>query len=410
MQVTREKFTPKVYIYPRIRKTPFYEAHKLAGCKAYSVYNHMYHPRYYGDMYKEYDKVVNGVTLWDVSVERQVEITGPDAFKFANYLTPRELSKCKVGQCRYVVICDEKGGIISDPVLLRLSDNHFWFSTSDVDLLLWAKGVSIHSGMDVQVQEPDVSPVQIQGPKSPYVMRALFGDSILDLGYYYCTRTKLKDLDVVASRTGFTAELGYEIFLIDSSVGKRGLQLWDMILEAGRPYGITVTGPTHIRSLEAGILDYRCDMDLENNPFEVGLDYVVDLEKKSDYIGKEALKRIKAEGLKRKLVGLEIQGVPTYEWNWDSGAEKVPGWDTGDLWPVTRNGKKVGHLTKAFFSPRLQKNIGRAMVSVEYSELGANLTVETPAGSRKATVVSFYFHDPKKEIAKANVRALLQGK
>jgi aminomethyltransferase len=151
-------------------------------------------------------------------------------------------------------------------------------------------------------------------------------------------------------------------------------------------------------------------MDLENNPFEVGLNYVVDLEKKSDYIGKEALKRLKAEGPKRKLVGLEIQGAPTYEWNWDSGAEKVPGWDTGDRWPVTSDGKQVGYLTKAFFSPRLQKNIGRAMVGIEHSELGTNLTVETPAGPRKATVVSFYFHDPKKEIAKANVRALLQAK
>ncbi len=145
MQAKNGKFTPKVFIYPRVLKTPFYEAHKRAGCKAYSVYNHIYHPRYYDDMYKEYDKVVNAVTLWDVSVERQVEITGPDAFKFANYLTPRDLSKCKIGQCRYVAICDEDGGIISDPVLLRLAENQFWLSTSDVDLLLWAKGVAVNS-------------------------------------------------------------------------------------------------------------------------------------------------------------------------------------------------------------------------------------------------------------------------
>jgi len=410
MQATREKFAPKVYLYPRIRKTPFYEAHKRAGCKAYSVYNHIYHPRYYDDMYKEYSKVVNGVTLWDVSVERQVEISGPDAFAFTDFLTPRDLSKCKVGQCRYVVICDADGGIISDPVLLRLEENRFWLSTSDVDLLLWAKGVAVHSDMDVRIQEPDVSPVQIQGPKSPYVVRALFGDSVLDLGYYTCTWAKLRGMDVVVSRTGFTAELGYEIFLTDSRVGNRALELWNAILEAGRPYGIAVTGPTHIRALEAGILDYRCDMGLENNPFEVGLDYVVDLEKKADYIGKAALKRIKAEGVKNKLVGLEIQGAPTYEWNWDTGAKEVPGWDTGDLWPVTHKGKKVGHLTKAFYSPRLKKNIGRAMVGIDYSKVGTEVNVETPAGSRAATVVSFAFHDPKKEIAKANVKALLQAK
>jgi aminomethyltransferase len=410
MQVTREKFAPKIYLYPRIRKTPFYEAHRRAGCKAYSVYNHIYHPRYYDDMYNEYSKVVNGVTLWDVSVERQVEISGPDAFRFTDYLTPRDLSKCKVKQCRYVVICDEDGGIISDPVLLRLEENRFWLSTSDVDLLLWAKGVAVNSGLNVQIQEPDVSPVQVQGPKSPHVMRALFGDSVLDLGYYYCMWAKFRDIDVVVSRTGFTAELGYEIFLTDSRVGKRALELWDAILEAGRPYGIAVTGPTHIRSLEAGILDYRCDMGLENNPFEVGLDYVVDLEKKADYIGKEALTRIKAQGVKNKLVGLKIQGPPTYEWNWDSGAKEVPGWDTGDQWPVTQKGKQVGHLTKAFYSPRLKENIGRAMVGIDYSKIGTELTIETPKGPRNATVVSFAFHDPKKEIAKANVKALFQGK
>ena len=410
MDASREKFTPKIYLYPRIRKTPFYEAHKRAGCKAYSVYNHMYHPRYYGDMYDEYSALVNGVTLWDVSVERQVEIKGPDAFEFTNFLTPRDLSKCKIGQCRYVAICDENGGIISDPVLLRLAKNHFWLSTSDVDLLLWTKGVAVHSGMKVHIQEPDVSPVQIQGPKSPYVMRALFGDSILDLGYYHCTRAKVKDIDVVVSRTGFTAELGYEIFLIDSTTGKRALELWDRILDAGQPYDIRVTGPTHIRSLEAGIIDYRCDMGLENNPFEVGLDYVVDLNKKSDFIGKKALKRIKARGVKRKLVGLEISGDPTYEWNWDSGKKEVPGWDTGDLWPITHNETRVGHLTKAFYSPQLKKNIGRAMVGIKYSKQGTGLTVETPAGPRTATVVSFYFTDPKKEIAKANVRALVQSK
>jgi aminomethyltransferase len=212
------------------------------------------------------------------------------------------------------------------------------------------------------------------------------------------------------SRTGFTAELGYEIFLKDSTVGRNAVNLWEAILEAGRPYGIAVTGPTHIKALEAGILDYGCDMDLNTNPFEVGLDYLVDLNKQADYIGKAALKRIKAEGVKRRLVGLEISGTPTYEWNWDGGVENPPGWDTGDRWPVTQRGKKAGYLTKAYFSPKLKKNIGRAMVSVEYSKEGTELTLETPTGPRSAKVVSFYFTDPKKDIAKANVRAMLMTK
>ena len=181
-------------------------------------------------------------------------------------------------------------------------------------------------------------------------------------------------------------------------------------MEAGRPYGIEVTGPTHIKALEAGILDYGCDMDLNTNPFEVGLDYLVDMNKQADYIGKAALKRLKAEGIKRKLVGLEIGGPATYEWNWDSGSENPPGWDTGDRWPVTQNGKKSGYLTKAYFSPKLKKNIGRAMVSLEYSKEGTELTLETPTGPRTARVVSFYFTDPKKDIAKANVRAMVAAK
>ena len=409
MQSQSEKFAPKIFLYPRIRKTPYYEAHKRAGVKAYSVYNHMYHPRYYGDMYKEYEKVVNTVTLWDVSVERQVEITGPDAFKFTDYLTPRDLSKVKVGQCRYVAICDENGGIINDPVLLRLGENEFWLSVSDSDVLLWTKGVAVHSGMDVKITEPDVSPVQIQGPKSPWVVKDLAGDKALDLAYYTCMPAKVKGMDVILSRTGFTAELGYEIFLKNSSVGRNAVTLWDAILEAGKPYGIQVTGPTHIKALEAGILDYGCDMDLSNNPFEVGLDYLVDMNKEADYVGKAALKRLKAEPLKRKLVGLDISGPPTYEWNWDSGIEN-PTWDTGDRWPLTQKSKKVGYLTTAYFSPKLKRNIGRAMVSVEYSRDGTELTLETPRGQRTAKVVSFYFTDPKKDIAKANVRAMVLAK
>ncbi|HXX72273.1 MAG TPA: glycine cleavage T C-terminal barrel domain-containing protein [Candidatus Acidoferrales bacterium] len=405
-----EKFAPKIFLYPRIRKTPFYDAHKKAGVKAYSVYNHMYHPRYYGDMYREYEKVVSAVTLWDVSVERQVAITGPDAFKFTDYLTPRDLSKVKIGQCRYVAICDEEGGMINDPVLLRLGENEFWLSVSDSDVLFWAKGVAVNSGMNVKIEEPDVSPVQIQGPKSPWVVKELFGDKVLDLAYYTCMPGRVEGMDVVVSRTGFTAELGYEIFLRDSTVGRNAVNLWEAILRAGRPYGITVTGPTHIKALEAGILDYGCDMDLKTNPFEVGLDYLVDLNKQADYIGKAALKRIKAEGVKRKLVGLEISGAPTYEWNWDTGVENPPGWDTGDRWPLTQNGKGAGYLTKAYFSPKLKKNIGRAMVDLEYSKEGTELTLETPAGPRSAKVVSFYFTDPKKDIAKANVKAMVLAK
>ncbi|MFQ5886956.1 MAG: glycine cleavage system protein T, partial [Anaerolineae bacterium] len=227
---------PKVLFYTRIRKSPYFRASGRHGVQAYSVYNHMYHPRYYDDPEREYWKLLKDVTLWDVAVERQVEITGPDAFTFTNMLTPRDLTKCAVGQCMYVVITAEDGGIINDPVLLRLGENHFWLSLADSDVLLWAKGLAVNSGLNVQIREPDVAPVQVQGPKSKQVIQKLFGDRALDVPYYYLFEANLDDMDVVVSRTGFSGELGYEIYLYNAT--RDGEKLWNTVLEAGQPYNI----------------------------------------------------------------------------------------------------------------------------------------------------------------------------
>lgn len=176
-------------------------------------------PAGYTDPETEYWKLINDVTVWDVSVERQVEITGPDAFTFTNRLTPRDLTQCSVGQCKYVVITDENGGIINDPVLARLGENHFWLALADSDTLLWAKGVALNSGLNVQIREPDVSPIQVQGPKSKDVMQTLFGDKVLELPYYYFLETELDGIPVIVTRTGWTGEVGYEIYLRDGSQG-----------------------------------------------------------------------------------------------------------------------------------------------------------------------------------------------
>jgi glycine cleavage system T protein len=369
----------------RIRRSPFFEATQNYGCKSYTVYNHMLLPSYFDDPVKEYWKLIEGVTLWDVGVERQVEITGPDAFAFTNMLTPRDLSRCKVGQGKYVLITDENGGIINDPVLMRLGENHFWLAVADSDVLLWAKGVALRSGMDVQIDEPDVSPIQIQGPKSKSVMARLFGKEILEMAYYHFVETELDGIPIIVTRTGWTGEVGYEIYLRD---GSRGVELWEKVMQAGKPDGITPTGPSDIRRIEAGILNYGIDMTLENNPYEVGLDRLIELNKKSDFIGKEALKRIKAQGVKRKLVGIEIDGAPL------------------DLnlirWAVRRDGKAVGHVTSAVFSPRLKKNIGYAMLPVEHTVLGTMFAVQvTDSEERRATVVKRPFIDPGKEIPKS---------
>jgi aminomethyltransferase len=387
---------PEILLYTRIRKSPFYDASRRHGVAMYSVYNHTYHPRHYGDPIAEYWQLLEGVTLWDVGVERQVEITGPDAFDFTNMLVARDLNKCQVGQCKYVFITAPDGGIINDPVLLRLDENHFWLSLADSDVLLWAMGVAHNSGMDVSIREPDVSPVQIQGPKSKDVMVDLFGEDILELPYYFLRSYELDGMPVKVSRTGYTGELGYEIYVFEAS--RRGTQLWDAVLEAGKPHGLTVIGPCHIRRIEGGILAWGADMWLDTNPYEVGMgyDWMVDLEQGADFIGKQALAAIKAEGPTRKLAGVEISG------------DRLGAYSDGsmpDFFPVRRDGREIGRVTSACHSPRLERNIGYAMVPIDHAVLGTELEVEVDGQPRQAIVVEMPFLDPKKEIPKQRLAA-----
>ena len=368
----------------RLRRSPYFEATQRYGCRAYTVYNHMFLPSYYDDPVAEYWHLLEHVTLWDVSVERQVEITGPDAFRFTQLLTPRDLSRCRVGAGRYALITAEDGGIINDPVLLRLGENHFWLALADSDVLLWARAVAMRTDMRVEIREPDVSPLQVQGPKSRAVMEALFGDRVNDLPYYNFFETNLDGIPLVVTRTGWTGEVGYEIYLRD---GSRGVELWERIMEAGAPHNIRPTGPSDIRRIEAGLLNYGADMTLDNNPYEVGLDRLVELDKEAEFIGKDALRRIKAKGVTRKLVGVEIHADPL---------------DLNETaWPVSVKGAIVGMVTSAVYSPRLKRNIGYAMVPVAHAAVGTELLVETPLGAAKATVVTMPFVDPKKQIPRS---------
>ncbi len=287
---------PEILLYTRIRKSPYYYASRRHGVQMYSVYNHTYHPRHYGDPVAEYWHLLNGVTLWDVGVERQIEISGPDAFDFTNLLVARDLNKCEVEQCKYVFLCLPDGGIINDPVLLRVEENRFLLSLADSDVELWARGVAHNSDFDVTIKEIDLGPVQVQGPKSKDVMVDLFGESILEIPYYFLRPFELDGMNVLVSRTGYTGELGYEIYLHEAS--RHGEKLWDAVLEAGKPHDLAVIGPCHIRRIEGGILALGADMWYDTNPYEVGMgyDWMVDLEQGSDFIGKQALARIKQEG------------------------------------------------------------------------------------------------------------------
>jgi aminomethyltransferase len=368
----------------RLKRSPYFEATQRAGCRGYTVYNHMLLPIRYRSFAAEYRRLAADVTLWDVSVERNVEIAGRDGAKFAELLTPRDLSKCKVGEGRYVLITDDAGGIVNDPVLLRLEENRFWLACADSDVLLWAKGVARGSGLQVELRELDVAPLQVQGPKSRDLIRDLFGNSALGLKYYQFIKTKLGNIPVIVTRTGWSGELGYELYLLDPA---QGSGLWSRVLKAGRKYNIAPTGPSDIRRIEAGILNYGIDMTLENNPYEVGLERLVNLDKAAQFIGREALKRISRQGVKKKLVGVEIGGA-----RMDLNFTR---------YPVRVERKTAGFVTSCVHSPRLRKNIGYAMVPAEYSAPGTRLKVQAPGGARGAVVVPMPFIDPRKEIAKS---------
>ena len=369
----------------QIRKSPYFDSTVKWGATGFSVYNHMYIPRDFGNPEQNFWNLIKKSILCDVAVERQVEITGPDAYKFIQLITPRDLSNLSIGQCKYVLIVNDKGGIINDPVLLRLAENHFWLSLADSDVLLWAQGVAINSGLNVSISEPDVSPLQLQGPTSKEIMVKLFGEKIKDLKYYWFRELELDGIPLIVSRTGWSSEFGYEIFLRD---GSKGNQLYETIMNAGKEYGLKPGHTSSIRRIEGGMLSYHADADIDTNPFELGLDRLVYLDGNINFIGKDSLKKIKKDGIKRKQVGLELH------------CEALKGPNT-KFWPITLNEKKIGKVTSAVYSPRLKKNIALAMVEVNQSRIGNSLIINIDGAKISSKVIEKPFYDPKKKISSA---------
>ncbi len=367
----------------QIRKSPYFDSTVKWGATGFSVYNHMYIPRDFGNPEQNFWNLIEKAILCDVAVERQVEITGPDAYKFIQLLTPRDLSKLAIGQCKYVLIVNNDGGILNDPVLLRLAENHFWLSLADSDILLWAQGVAVNSGLNVNISEPDVSPLQLQGPTSGKIMVKLFGESIKDLKYYWLKECKLDGIPLIVSRTGWSSELGYEIYLRD---GSKGNELYEKIMEAGKEHGLQPGHTSTIRRIEGGMLSYHADADIHTNPFELGFDRLINLDMKANFIGKEALKKIHQEGIKRKQVGLVLE------------CEPLKGPNT-TFWPIQKDGKKIGKVSSAVYSPRLKKNIALAMIEINHSDIGNKLEVVADKEKFYCTIVEKPFYDPKKKIA-----------
>ena len=363
--------TSQLVFNPRVRKSPFFVSTIKHGANAFTIYNHMYLPISYEGVIEDYNNVLNGVQLWDVGVERQIQIKGPDAEALSQFLTPRDIKKCAVGQAMYAPFLDFNGGFLNDPVMLKISEDCYWFSIADGDSLLWAQALAAGYKFDVVVDEPDVSPLQVQGPNSAKLMSKVFGDWIDDLGFYKFKEVNHKGIPMVIARMGYSRELCYELFLQDHS---KGDELWEILWEAGKDLNISPGGPNIILRLEGGILSYGGDFDRSNNPFEVGLEWMIDLNQEDDFIGKEALREIKFKGPSRKLMGAEIEGDPI-------------NYSNQEHFPVLVDGEIIGSMNTMTYSPRLEKNLSYVFLDIKYAKVGQEIIISAPDEDLKAKVV-----------------------
>ena len=364
-------------ISTRVRKSPYWHLSMEAGCWRATVYNRVYHPRGYvrpedGGAMVEYEALVNHVTLWNVAVERQIQVKGPDAEAFVDHVITRDATRIAPMHAKYVILCNEAGGVLNDPVLLRPTADEFWFSLADSDLEMWLRGVNVGARFDVSIAEIDVAPVQIQGPKSEALMVDLFGEAVRDIPYYGLLAGEVAGREVIVSQTGFTGEKGYEIYLKDATLYAE--DLWYAVLEAGKRHNLMVTAPAHHRRIAAGILSWGQDLDQETLPFQCNLGYQVPRRKRADYVGREALEAARAAieagspPFKNVLVGLVFGGAPVTDY-------------ANDFWLVgpADGGDPVGYVTSPWFSPELETNIALAYVPFAMREVGTRFSVQLPA-------------------------------
>jgi len=331
----------------RLRPSPFYEATLAEGVCAFTTYNHMLMPTSYGKPLEEYWRLINGVSQWDVAVERQVQLRGPDAGRLAQILAPRDLSKCKVGQGKYVPLVNHQGVLINDPICLKLANDLYWLSIADSNIWFWASAIAAERGLRVEVSEPDVSPMAIQGPKAEDVVAHLCGDWVRGLKYFWFREFDLNGIPLVVARSGWSKQGGFELYLRD---GSQGTKLWNLVKEAGQPWGIGPGNPNWSERVESGLISFGGDTDGQTNPFEVRMGKYVDLHVPDDTVGIQALRRISAEGPKRHSLGIIL----------DAGDPVSPGFSWN---PIYKDGVKVGDLTNCIFSIRVQKNLGFALIS-----------------------------------------------
>ena len=400
----------ELLISTRVRKSPFWHLSAAAGCWRATVYNRTYHPRGYarpedGGAMVEYDALVNHVTLWNVAVERQIQVKGPDAERFVDYVITRDVKRIPPLRAKYVIVCNEAGGVLNDPVLLRVAEDEFWFSLADSDLEWWLRGVNVGCGYDVDIAEIDVAPVQIQGPKSDALMADLFGQRVHSLPFYGLMEGQVRGRDVIVSQTGFTGEKGYEIYLKDATL--HADDLWGAVLEAGERHNLMVTAPAHHRRIAAGILSWGQDMDQETLPFQCNLGYQVPRRKRADYIGRSALEAARAAieagspPFRNILVGIVFGGAPVTDY-------------ANDFWLISAadGGDPVGYVTSPWYSPELATNIALAYVPWELRHIGTALRVQLPAVYRDGdapTVAAEVVDVPFRPSVNPNSREVARG-
>ena len=356
----------------RIRRTPYFDRVKAAGASAFTVVNHMLLPKAYARSVEEdYWHLREHVQIWDVACQRQVEITGPDAARLVQWMTPRNIGRARVGDCLYLPIVDENAGLINDPVLLKLTEDRFWLSIADSDVLLYAKGLALGAGLDVHVSEPDISPLAIQGPKAETLLSELFGQHIRDIGYFKFVWIEFAGTRQLIARSGYSKQGGFEIYLAGGNLGPK---LWDAIWQAGQDYNIAPGCPNLIERIEGGLLSYGNEMTRENNPLEIGLGRYCCLDGSVDYVGRAALEKIAIQGLSREIRGVLFEGGP------------CPICATP--WPVIAAGRKVGRVTSAIWSPRLGRNVGLSLIDRDFWDPGQPVTIESGDGKARPGAVS----------------------
>ncbi|MGR3492231.1 MAG: dimethylsulfoniopropionate demethylase [Shimia sp.] len=352
----------------RVRRTPFSDGVEAAGVKGYSVYNRMLLPAVFRSPEEDYRHLKEAVQVWDVAAERQVEVRGPDAGRLMQMLTPRDLRGMLPGMCYYVPMVDETGGMLNDPVAVKLSEDRYWISIADSDLLLWVKGIAYGYRLDVLIEEPDVSPLAIQGPKADDLAARVFGDGVRALKFFRYGFFDFQGQQMVVARSGYSKQGGFEIYVEGT---ENGMPLWNALMEAGKDLDVHAGCPNTIERVEGGLLSYGNDMTIDNTPHECGLGKFCSTQTAIGCVGRDALLRVSKEGPVKQVRPLAIDGT-------------IPPCDRA--WELQAKGERVGQITSAARSPDFDTNVAIGMVRMTHWDAGTELDVITQDGPRKAIV------------------------